>query len=600
MIAHDSLRSLITGLGDPLRDKAASMTYGHTVLGDDQLMLSYRNSWIARKVVDVPALDALRKGRDWQAEQEQITLLEMEEKRLGLWNKLLQCKTLARLWGGAAIYIGTKDQDLSEPLDVEKLGKAGLTYLTVLSRREVVPHDLERDPLSEFFGLPSRYQVSGSSEFVDIHPSRLMVQIGSPHPDPWNATGNSHGWGDSVLQSVYTALTNTDSTSANIASLVFEANVDVFAVPGLMEHMSSKAYRDKLLERFTLAAANKSITKSLIRDTEEEYTRHPTSFASLPEVMQSFLLMVSGAADIPLTRFLGQSPAGLSSTGEGDMKNYYDRITSIQTLEIQTAMWRLDEALIRSALGNRPDEIFYTWTPLEQLSEKEIAEIGHKNAQTAEAFSRTGIFMPDELRTVVGNQLVEQGLYPGLGELLAENGDLPELDLGEEEVPEEGELEANDAKPRTMYVRRNVTNADEIIKWYKDQGVPEVYAASSLHVTIVYSKKPVDWMRMGQPWEAQIEVPAGGPRLHELFGDQEDVLVLLFKSNELDWRNARAVDIGASNDHGEYQSHISLSLKGQDVDLKALEPWQGPIVLGPETYGEVDLDVDWRSKVEVS
>ncbi|MDG4813797.1 hypothetical protein P8629_12385, partial [Hydrogenovibrio sp. 3SP14C1] len=61
-----------------------------------------------------------------------------------------------------------------------------------------------------------------------------------------------------------------------------------------------------------------------------------------------------------------------------------------------------------------------------------------------------------------------------------------------------------DAAPRTLYLRRDVENASDIIKWYKDQGVPEVYAPEALHVTIPYTKTPIDWTKMGQAWEASL------------------------------------------------------------------------------------------------
>lgn len=606
---QDSLRSLITGLGDPNRDKASSLYYQDHVLSDPQLLTAYRNTWLARKIIDIPALDALRKWRDWQAEQQDITKIEAEEKRLGLQLKMLQCKTIARLWGGAVIYMGVEGQDPSEPLEVESIKQGQLKYLTVMSRREMIAGELELDPMEEFYGQPKSYQVSNGQTFADIHPSRLVIQVGAPHPDPWTTTGRHTGWGDSVLQAVYSSIQNADATAANVASLVFEANVDVFKIPGFMEHMSSKVYRDKLLDRFTLAAAGKGIAKALMIDGEEEYERNAAAFTSLPDLIQQFLIIVSGAADIPLTRLLGQSPSGLSSTGEHDMKNYYDRVASIQSLEIQPAMSRLDEALIRSALGDRPSELHYLWAPLEQMSEKEQAEIGKLNAEAADILSRTGLFMSEELREVVGNQLVENGFYPGLADLLKVNGsDLPEFDL-EMRSKEAGTLAAEnlasgenapptaDATPRTLYLRRDVLNADEIIRWFKDQGVPEVYAPESLHVTVVYSKKPVDWMKMGEPWDARLEIPEGGPRLLEKFGPTQDVLVQLFKSRELDWRHEQARELGASYDFDEYQSHISISLRAGELDLVNLKPWQGPIVLGPEVYGEID-DGDWREKVK--
>lgn len=607
----DSLRSLITGLGDPALDKAAGLGYANGTLSDLQLHAAYRNTWLAKKIVNIPALDALRKWRMWQADQQHITAIEAEERRLGLQTKLLQCKTLARLWGGACLYIGD-GRPADQPLEPGGIKKGGIKYLTVMSRREMIAGELEQDPELEHYGHPQKYTITNGRTFADIHPSRLVVQIGDMHPDPWNASGTALGWGDSVLQSVYTSILNADSTAANIASLVFEANVDVFKIPGLMEHMATAAYRNKLLDRFTLANIGKSITKSLLTDSEEEYDRKTIAFSGLPDVLQQFLIIVSGAADIPLTRLLGQSPAGLSSTGEHDMKNYYDRVTSIQTLEIQPAMSLLDDALIQSALGSRPAEIFYSWTPLEQMSEKERAEIGKAHAEAANILVMTGLFMPEEMREVVGNQLVEDGFYPGLGDLLKANGnDIPEFDLemrAKEATTQQQEKVAKepvqkpkptaDATPRTLYMRRDVENADDIIRWFKDQGVPEVYAATSMHVTVAYSKKPVDWMKVGEPWEARLTVPEGGPRLMEKFGPEADVLVLLFKSRELDWRHQQVLDAGGSYDWGDYQSHISITLRGGEVDLINVKPWQGPIVLGPEVFEEIDVGGDWRKKVE--
>lgn len=590
LMTNDSLRSLTSGMGDPAHDKAATVFHVDRLLSDTSLITSYRNSWIAAKIVDIPAMDTLRKGRDWQADQNDITLIEKEEKRLGLWAKLLECKTKARLYGGAAVVIGAADgSDYSQPFDFEKVGKGGLPYLTVMTRRELTANQLSTDPMSEWYSKPESYLVTGLNEaFVQIHPSRLIIQYGAPHPDPWNAGGSSFGWSDSVLQRVYDAMLNSDSTAANIASLVFEANVDSFGIPDLMEQLSSVEYEQRLLNRLTLAKVGKSVSKALVHDANETYNRNTINFSGLPDVMQSFLLMVSGAADIPLTRFLGQAPSGLSSTGEGDMKNYYDRIETIQTLEIEPAMWRFDEALIRSALGSRPDDIFYNWTPLEQLNEKDQAEIGLKNAQAAEVITRTGLFDQEELREAVSNQFIENGFYPGLADAMKDV--TPDFDLGETESV------TADATPRTLYLRRDVLNGAEIAKWYRDQGVSKVYAPESMHTTIVYTKKPIDWMKFGEPWDAQLEVKEGGPRLHEKFGDDNSVLVLLFASHEFNWRHEHAMDLGASFDFDEYQSHISITLEGADVDLKTLKPWTGKIVFGPEIYEEVKTG-DWRKSV---
>lgn len=598
--ANDSLRSMVAGLGDPFRDKMATASYGLQYIDDYQLAAIYKSNWLGRKIVDIPAMDAVRKGRDWQAEQDQIEAIEAEQNRLGFWHKLLEVKVKARLWGGAALFIGTGEQDLMQPLNVEGTKKGGIKYLTVLSRRDVEAGPIEQDVLSEFYGKPAYYEVTGNASMVRIHPSRLAIFIGSPHGDNLLNFGLNAGWGDSIIEAVYSAMKNADATAANIASLVFEANVDVFRIPEFMNGLADPAYKDRLLERFTLAATAKGINRALVLDKEEEYERKTISFATLPDVMQSFLQMAAGAADIPVTRLLGQSPAGMSSTGESDMNNYYDRVSSIQTLEMTPALYRLDQCLIRSALGSRPDEVFYEWSPLKQMTEKEQAEIGKMNAETANILATTGIFTPVELRTVVTNQLVESSFYPGLDQAVAETDAKGEFDLGgddETDEPEEqNRQQANDAAPRTLYIRRDVVNADDIKKWAKSQGFDTVQ--DGLHVTIMHTRTPIDWIKVGNDIEwadsgNTVKVLAGGPRLMEQFGD---AVVFQFASSRLTWRHEDIKRLGADTDYPDYQPHVTITWqKPEGMDLSKVEPYRGEIILGPEIFEEVNDD--WKSKI---
>lgn len=443
MRTNDSLRSVVSGLGDPMRDKMALTTYGFQMLDEVQIANIYRSNWMGRKAVDIPALDAVRKGRDWQAEQKQIELIEAEQNRLGFWKKLLEVLIKARLWGGAALYIGTGDTDLALPLDPTKIGKGGIKYLTVLSRRDLTAGEIDQDVMSEFYGKPAYYEVTGSSAkaMVRIHPSRLAIFVGAAQADSLMSGGVNQGWGDSVLEAVYSALKNLDATASNIASLVFEANVDVFRIPDFMASLADPTYSQRLLDRFMLAATAKGINRALILDKDEEYERRQVTFATLPEILQQFAQHLCGAVDIPMTRYFGTAPSGLGSNGDHSMANYHDRIASTQSLEITPALYRLDECLIRSALGSRPPEIFYTWAPLEQMSEKEQAEIGKMNAETAEILGRTGIFTAEELRSVVTNQLVESGYFPGLDQVVAKTGEQFSPDLGgEDDSNDEGNL----------------------------------------------------------------------------------------------------------------------------------------------------------------
>lgn len=431
---NDSLTSLITSMGDPTRDKLASVVYSGAVLDDVQIANAYRTSWMAKRLVNIPAKDALRNWRIWQADPKQVNAIEQYEQKLCLHAKLLRLVTLARALGGAAMFIGTGDKDLSQPLNPNRIGKNGLKYLTVLPKSSLVAADLETNVLEPHYGKPAYYELISNGQMVKIHPSRLVVMTGEPHLDEWSISDNSRGWGDSIIQASYSTLKNSNATDDNVAGLIFEANINVVKIPDLMNKLGDTRQEQQLLKRLVLAAAQKGIHGDLLIDAEEEFTRHSASFGNLDNIMERFAILVGATQGIPASKFLGQSPSGLASTGEHELKNYYDDIKTMQTLEIQPAMQVLDECLIRSALGSKPDEISYLWSPLSQPTPLEIAETGEKLANMANNLASTGIYEGGELRDAMTNQLVNLDVLPNLGDVLqASDGELGD-DFGLDDV----------------------------------------------------------------------------------------------------------------------------------------------------------------------
>ena len=147
--------------------------------------------------------------------------------------------------------------------------------------------------------------------------------------------------------------------------------------------------------------------------------------------------------------------------------------------------------------------------------------------------------------------------------------------------------------PRTLYVRRDVANKAAIVKWAKAQGIESV--VDDLHVTIAYSRQPVDWMKMGEPWQSKLEIAEGGPRAMAMFGPEKNVLVLQFASSELQWRHERMRGEGCSWDFDSYEPHITITYQAPGVDPESIEPYRGRIVLGPEIFEEVNEN--WKDNV---
>lgn len=594
----DSLQNLVAGLGTA-RDKASHSSYGVPIMDDQQLINAFRGSWAARKGVTIPALDACRNWRNWQAKKDQIELIEAEEIRLDVNGKILEALIKARLFGGAAIFIGTGERDTASELNPERIGQGGIKYLTVMTRRQLPATEIEQDPQSPRFGKPKAYRLPGST--VEIHPSRLVIFVGAQHPDPELADGLQFGWGDSVLLTAMSAVKHYDETMANVVSLVYEAKIDVINIPNLMTNLQDKNYAQKLMERMRLAATMKGINGTLALDGQETYTTKSANFSTLPEIIGKAEQAVAGAFDIPGSRMFGTSSGGLNSNGEENTRNYYDNVASRQKLEIKPAMSVLDECLIRSALGSRSSEIHYVWAPLWQPTAKERADIGKTTADTIKVLSDTKLWDGDALGQAATNLLVEQSVLPGLEAAVEEFGT---ADVEDEEAGVDGAVPAakviTDAAPRTLYVSRKVTNGGEIVAWAKSQGFTSTLPAEDLHVTIAYSTALVDWMKVGESWSGDskglLKVAPGGARLLDKFG--EGAVVLLFNSSELAWRHMSIIEAGASWDWPEYQPHITFTYEPGSVDLSKVDPYRGAIEFGPEIFEE--LNTDWKSSIQES
>ncbi|KQS55913.1 hypothetical protein ASG17_07635 [Brevundimonas sp. Leaf363] len=428
-LVQDGLANVLSGLGTE-RDKAASTYYAEPTLDHLQLVNAYRGSWMARKVVDIPALDSCRNWRAWQAKQDQIELIEAEEKRLNVRGKVLDARKKGRLFGGAAIYTDLGD-DASKPLDVSKVKKGGIRFLSIFTPRQLVPGEIDTDPMSEFYGTPKVWNISGGTTGqVSIHPSRLTIFAGNELPDR-DITSTAYGWGDSVLVSVIDAVKQAESAAANINSLIYEANVDVVSIEGLAEILKMNGGEDKVRELLRMNLDAKSNLRALVLDAKNTYDRKAVSFGTLPDLMDRFDQHAAGAADIPMTRFMGMSPGGMNSTGESDLRNYYDRISAGQELEMTPAMMRLDEATIRSAIGARDPAIHYVWNPLWQMSEKEKADIFKTKSDAARTLRGNGgtsepLISPDALSTALVNEFIEDGSLAGLEGAVEEFGALPD------------------------------------------------------------------------------------------------------------------------------------------------------------------------------
>jgi len=184
-------------------------------------------------------------------------------------------------------------------------------------------------------------------------------------------------WGQSVVERLWDRLIAFDSATQGTAQLVYKAHLRNYKVKDLRKIIGQggKAL-DGLLAQMNMIRQFQSSEGMTLMDTEDEFEVHPYSFTGLDEVLLQFGQQLSGASQIPLVRLFGQSPAGLNSTGESDLRMYYDGIKRQQTARLGRGVRKIYEAAWRSKHGADPPEGWSTqFKPLWQMDDEQRATV---------------------------------------------------------------------------------------------------------------------------------------------------------------------------------------------------------------------------------
>lgn len=145
-------------------------------------------------------------------------------------------------------------------------------------------------------------------------------------------------------------------------------------------------------------------------------------------------------------------------------------------------------------------------------------------------------------------------------------------------------MRVSDITKETLYVAREVENYEDLAEWAESQGLD---TEDEYHVTIAYSKEPVDWDLVSDS-EDSIKLAPDDERSIEEFDGGAIVLRLSESESEpLEDRWQEIMDLGASWDYQTYKPHISVG-KGRGLDTSLIEPYSGKIELGPERHEPLD------------
>ena len=391
----------------------------------------YRSHWVVRRIIDVIPEDMCKNGYKItsQIDPDNIRKLDTAFRRTRTHHNLLRGLKWGRLYGGAGALImieGQEDQ-LDQPLDMDQIMPDSYKGLLVLDRWSgITPNDkLVDDAGDPEFGLPESYTITSDvlEKGIRVHHSRILRFPGRPLP--YLEEIAEQYWGASEIEHIIDELKKRDNVSWNIAMLTFMANLRIVKMEGMGMILATgnlKAQQDfyNTVQAMNTLMNNQSIQ---ILGENDSYETHQYTFGGVGEVYDRFMMDLAGAAETPVTKLFGRSPAGMNATGESDMQNYYDTIEEKQENELRPIYDKLLPIIMMSVFGGVPDDFDYEFNPVRRAPEDEMADLASKNTDSVTKAFQAGLISQRVALKELRQQSEQTGMWSNISDSDIEKAD---------------------------------------------------------------------------------------------------------------------------------------------------------------------------------
>lgn len=424
-VTTDGWNNVLTRLGTSF-DKSEATTHTRTPRKSFEVLDSvYRQDALAARIVDVIVDDSFRQGFSLKFKSGDIDADKVNDvrsrvmdwaKKIGLKGKVKRHLKQRRAFGGSVLVMGANDGGAPEdPLMEERITE--FTFLQTLDRYQVSESGvLVTDPRSKDYGFPQAYFlnsvfIEGAGNIISaddlpdnqkrmmdnaqVHTSRLIRGDGTNVSD--RSRLNNDGWGDSIIERVWTPLRSYNTFRKSCDHLMHDFSQGVYGIDNLATIVKQNGGA-ALMKRIEIMDQVASVLNAKLIDAgKESYTRSTTNIAGLPDMYDRKSGALAAAAGMPITLLFGVSPGGFG-TGEAEGDNWDDVTQSYQEDEVSPILEEIFRLLfLTPEFADVPDEWSIDWNPLKQMSALQLAEIHHKQASADQIYVSMAVLSPEEV-----------------------------------------------------------------------------------------------------------------------------------------------------------------------------------------------------------
>jgi phage-related protein (TIGR01555 family) len=404
-VRADGLQNVLTGMNTG-RDKSQYTKTTATVFLAQEELENLYGEWLPRRIVDIYADQATRKGfkvlfGGEGVRAEEVQGIEQVIEDLYILEHLNLAAKNSRLYGGACLLLFIDDgRPAYMPVDRRNIRR--IEDIECLDRWQIAPV-INEENLYDYSKATYYQIISGDlinqPQLTYIHKDRILRFDGDWLP--YRVRQRNYGWGMSSLQTVYDSFRHYWTGLNSAATLLTEFDIFVHKVRGLAA-MLAAGKESSIRDRLQVNDMSKSIYRGYAIDAEKEELEFITrNFGGIGEILEKLRVDIIGASKIPHTVLFGESPSGLGSTGRSEERDFAKTLADYQSVHFKRPIKKLMELIMLSKEGPTKGELPESWrisfNPLFELNEREMADVRARVAAVDGRYIQLGVLSPKEV-----------------------------------------------------------------------------------------------------------------------------------------------------------------------------------------------------------
>ncbi|AXH73700.1 MAG: protein of unknown function DUF1073 [Caudoviricetes sp.] len=426
-----------------------------TFLGYPQMSMLMQNGIFSR-ILNILADEMFRKGYKFvctgeEDKSKKIKELEKEFERLDVNRKLHWGTKITFAQGSCLVVPKIKGDDTKLAkefiVDSPQFGKGDLEYITIVEPPWYIPVYFNTwNPRSDMFYKVQTYSLMGTI----IDHTRVIKMTYNEAPNLWKPVYNFNGI--PLLQQCIPYVMKFEAILDEIVNIISRYNLTIFKgdLESLIGMNSEEVTADSdLINRLRIFNLLRNNTGAMAVDMAgEDIVQLQIQLGTLDKLLSQFTEFLAIVPGLTTTKLFGQPLQGMNSTGEFELKSYYDEIGNKQKM-LSVPLNRIKELAMVNMWGEIDPDITIEFEKLNENTPKEEAEINFIKAQTGQLLITSGAIPPSaETQRIIDdveNDYAGLDIDPDDMDKLAQERQEQEESLPVEEEQQNSEID-NDTK----------------------------------------------------------------------------------------------------------------------------------------------------------